>query len=209
MAKETVYGTKARAVCKVDSRRRSHSPDSGEHPIHQVHSKESDFPKGTCPRCGKTDHKYVDCPFKEVVRRYCQKLGHLEAVCLKKQGQTQPIKTISKHNSNTDSQSDRGSSPTTTIIQIQGNQFVFEVDTGTGDNLCSNDVWCDLGKPARSPVTGRYEVPNGQPLPTLGTFMTVVSLQGGDSSQGKSVEIYCYQSSPTQQPSGSPCYSQA
>ena len=37
VAKETVYGTKASAVCKVDSRRRSLSPDSGEHPIHQVH----------------------------------------------------------------------------------------------------------------------------------------------------------------------------
>ena len=54
---------------------------------------------------------------------------------------------------------------------------------------CSNDVWCDLGKPVLSPVTGRYEVANGQPLPTLGTFTTVVSLQGGDSSLGKSVDF--------------------
>ena len=97
VAKETVYGMKASAVCKVNSRRRSPSPDSGEHPVHQVHGKERDYPKGTCPRCGKTDHKSVDCPFKEAICRYCQKLGHQEAVCLKKQRQTQPVMTISKH----------------------------------------------------------------------------------------------------------------
>ena len=82
VAKETVYGTKASAVGKVDSSRRSPSPDSGEHPIHQVHDKERDFPKGTCPRCGKTDHKSVDCPFKGAVCRYCKKLGHLQCISL-------------------------------------------------------------------------------------------------------------------------------
>ena len=189
VSKETVYGAKASAVGKVDSSRRSPSPDSGEHPIHQVHGKERDFPKGTCPRCGKTDHKLVDCPFKKAVCRYCKKLGHLEAVCLKKQRQTQPVKTISKHHRIQTVKVIEAVLQLQQSVQIQGKQFVFEVDTGAGDNFCSNDVWCDLGKPALSPVTGRYEVANGQPLPTLGTFTTVVSLQGGKSSQGKSVDF--------------------
>ena len=60
-------------------------------------------------------------------------------------------------------------------VLIQGKQFMFEVDTGTGDNFCSEDVWCDLEKPPLSPATGRYEVENGQPLPTLGIFSAVVT----------------------------------
>ena len=74
-------------------------------------------------------------------------------------------------------------------VFIQGKQFMFEVDTGAGDNFCSEDVWCDLGKPSLSPATGRYEVANGQPLPTLGIFSTVVTLQGEESSGGKTVEF--------------------
>ena len=66
---------------------------------------------------------------------------------------------------------------------------MFEVDTGAGDNFCSEDVWCDLGKPHLSPATGRYEVANRQPLSTLGIFSTVVTLQGEDSSYGKAVEF--------------------
>ena len=74
-------------------------------------------------------------------------------------------------------------------VFIQGKQFMFEVDTGAGDNFCSEDVWCDLGKPSLSPDTGRYEVASGQPLPTLGIFSTVVTLQGEESSGGKTVEF--------------------
>ena len=50
------------------------------------------------------------------------------------------------------------------LIWIQDKEFVFEVDTGAGDNFCSTDIW----GPATSPGTGHYEVANGQPLPTLG-----------------------------------------
>ena len=54
------------------------------------------------------------------------------------------------------------------LIWIQDKEFVFEVDTGAGDNFYSNDIWRKAGEPALSSVTGRYEVANGQPLPTLG-----------------------------------------
>ena len=92
VAKETVYGTKASPVYKVDYRRRSLSdPDSGENPTHYACGKERDFPIGTCPRCGKSNHKSPDCPFRKATCRYCRKRGHLEVVCLKKRGSTQPI----------------------------------------------------------------------------------------------------------------------
>ena len=187
VAKETVYGTKT-SLHKVESKRRSLSPEPDEHLKQQMLVKGREFPSGTCPRCGKTDHRSADCPYKEAICRYCQKLGHLEAVCLKKKKHTQPVKTISKHLIQT-VKIIEAVPQLEQAVQIQGKQFVFEVDTGAGDNFCSTDVWSKLGKPLLSPVTGRYEVANGQPLPTLGRFKMVVSLQGEDSSQGKSVDF--------------------
>ena len=84
VAKETVYGMKTSLVHKVDYMRRSRSPDSGENPTSYARDKKRDFPLGTCPRCGKSDHRSPDCPFRDATCRYCQKRGHLEVVCLKK-----------------------------------------------------------------------------------------------------------------------------
>ena len=66
-------------------------------------------------------------------------------------------------------------------VRIQGQDFIFEVDTGAADNFCSQDFWGKLGKLSLMLPTCRYEVANGQPLHTLGTFETVTSLQGEDS----------------------------
>ena len=44
--------------------RRSLSPDSGEHPTQYAQGKERDFPIGSCSRCGKSDHRSPDCPFR-------------------------------------------------------------------------------------------------------------------------------------------------
>ena len=71
-------------------------------------------------------------------------------------------------------------------ICIQDKEFVFEVNTGAGDNFCFGDIWRKAGEPALSPVTGRYEVVNGQLLPTLGMFETIVLLPG-DMSPKKSL----------------------
>eukprot|EP00731_Ephydatia_muelleri_P003526 Em0001g3526a len=104
VAKETVYGTKTSPVHKVDYMRRSRSPDSGENPTSYARDKRRDFPLGTCPRCGKSDHR--------------------------------------------------------SQIVLSG-----------------------------MPLVERYEVANGQPLPTLGIFSTIVTLLGEDSSDGKAVEF--------------------
>ena len=63
--------------------------------------------------------------------------------------------------------------------------FTFEVDTGAGDNFCSVEVWTKIGKPILAPASCRYEIANGQPLATLGTFQTVVSLQGENPRSSK------------------------
>ena len=102
-------------------------------------------------------------------------MGHIQAACLKKRKEQQPLRTISKHSIQTVKVID-------TIpqvrqpIQIKGQDFTFEVDTGAGDNFCSVEVWTKIGKPTLAPASCRYEAANGQPLATLGTFQTVVSM---------------------------------
>ena len=186
VAKETVHGVVSNPIHLVEaSKRRSPSPGSGS--LHKTVYRGSDFPTGTCPRCGKTDHKSADCPFKDATCRFCQKSGHLEAVCLKKRGRTHQVKPISKHRIQTVKAIETVPQLQQSIC-IQDKEFVFEVDTGAGDNFCSTDIWKKAGEPALSPVTGRYEVANGQPLPTLGMFETIVSLPG-DMSPKKSLQF--------------------
>ena len=66
-------------------------------------------------------------------------------------------------------------------ITMNDKRFVFEVDTGAGDNFCTMAVWKQLGNPTLLPTTGQYEVANGEPLPTLGVCTAAVALQGTNS----------------------------
>ncbi|KAL5503461.1 hypothetical protein EMCRGX_G010415 [Ephydatia muelleri] len=104
------------------------------------------------------------------------------------EGGTQPVRAISKYQIRTVKTTEAVPQLQQSVL-IKGKPFMFEVDTGAGDTFCAEDVWCDLGKPPLSPATGRYEVANGQPLPTLGIFSTIVTLQVEDSSDGKAVEF--------------------
>ena len=61
---------------------------------------------------------------------------------------------------------------------MNGKRFVFEVDTGAGDNFCTMYVWNQLENPTLLPPTGRYEVANGEPFPTIGVCTAAVALQG-------------------------------
>eukprot|EP00731_Ephydatia_muelleri_P034369 Em0057g1a len=154
VAKETVHGVVLDPIHRVEaSNKRSPSPRDGSHRNSNAYGGR-DFPTGTCPRCGKTDHRSAECPFKEAICRFCQKPGHLEAVCLKKRGlMTQQVKPISKHRLQTVKAIE-------TVPQLQqsicmeGKQFIFEVDTGAGDNFCSIDIWKEAGVPPLSPGLG-------------------------------------------------------
>ena len=104
VAKETVYGSSSKQVVAVNkvqdkSPRTSDSPSGVESSrskaaLHSRHK--TDFPKGTCPRCGKTDHGARDCPFKESICNYCQKIGHLQSVCLQMRKNSHTVKVITK-----------------------------------------------------------------------------------------------------------------
>ena len=76
VAKETVYGTKTSPVHKVDYMRRSRSPDSGENPTSYARDKRRDFPLGTCPRCGKSDHR------SQIVLSGMPLVGTARSICM-------------------------------------------------------------------------------------------------------------------------------
>ena len=177
VAKETVYGAKQTPVHKIQATKKKPSP-ANPNPSSKFGFKR-DFPKGTCPRCGKTEHTSKDCPFITSTCHFCQKLGHIESACLQKRRGSQPVRNITKleikmvNSINTVPQLEQQ-------VLIQGLDFIFEVDTGAADNFCSRDFWVKIGKPSLKLPTCLYEVANGQPLHTLGTFEAVTSLQGGD-----------------------------
>ena len=61
-------------------------------------------------------------------------------------------------------------------INISDNTFSFEVDTGAGDNFCSQQVWRKIGNPKLTTPVNAYEGATGDTLPVLGTFEIVVTL---------------------------------
>ncbi|KAL5479671.1 hypothetical protein EMCRGX_G023227 [Ephydatia muelleri] len=110
-------------------------------------------------------------------------MGHLQAVCLKKRRGAQPVRVTSKKHSICTVETVNSIPQLQQPIRIGSKCFIFEVDTGAGDNFCSKDIWTGLGKPALGKAHGHYEVANGQTLPTLGTFKTSVKLEGVKDSR--------------------------
>ena len=74
VAKETVHGQISRQeVNKIQPKKRGKysSPEP-----------KSSFIE--CIRCGRVCHNPKDCRFKNTICHYCNKIGHIEAACLKK-----------------------------------------------------------------------------------------------------------------------------
>ena len=146
VAKETVYISKARPVNKVHQKQKKGPQQNPQ----QSHSKDQQ----KCYRCGKV-HKASDCPYKDAKCHFCDKKGHLKAVCQKKQRQEQgrsshnPVKRITKAElvkailGEVCQDTPRLDVPVT----IQDRQFTTELDTATTGNFVSLPVWKQLGKP--------------------------------------------------------------
>ena len=170
VAKETVYSSKARPVNKVHQKQKKRPQQNHQ----QSHSKDQQ----KCYRCGKV-HKASDCPYKDAKCHFCDKKGHLKAVCQKKQRQEQgrsshnPVKRITKTElvkailGEVSQDTPRLDVPVT----IQDRQFIMELDTATTGNFVSLPVWKQLGKPKLDDVRHRYESASKHNLPVLGTFM--------------------------------------
>ena len=169
VAKETVYGSKPRPVNKVHKNTRG-----GQH----KGNKQSDSTEKKCFRCGDKKHRATDCKYKETKCNFCEKVGHLEAVCMKKlhkqqHGGNSSVKRITKAEL---VQAILGEVPQDTPrlevpVRIQDKEFTLELDTATSGNFVSVPIWKQLGKPKLEDVSHQYESASKHNLPVLGTFM--------------------------------------
>ena len=170
VVKETVYGSKTWPLNKVHQNKKKDPQQNHQ----QSHSKDQQ----KCYRCGKA-HKALDCPYKDAKCHFCDKKGHLKAVCQKKQRQEQgrsshnPLTRITKAElvktilSEVSQDTPRLDVPVT----IQGCQFTMELNTATTGNFVSLPVWKQLGKPKLDDIRHRYECASKHNLPVLGTFV--------------------------------------
>ena len=125
----------------------------------------SPFPKGTCSRCGKTNHRSEDCRYKNTICKFCKKAGHLEKVCLTKN----PIRKICKKPMRI-ARCNQAIPQPVLDITVSSTKIAFEIDTGAGDNFISERTWELLGKPTLSSHSTKYESASQHDLPVLGAF---------------------------------------
>ena len=171
-AKETVSQERSLDVHTVQKQKFKPSKNSKRSQQTKI-QKKRDFPEGTCGRCGNSHSK--PCRFKESVCNYCQKVGHLEKVCLSKKKQLggqgkvktiiNPVKPVFHINDPKLRKS----------LKILGKMLDFEIDTGAGDNFISYENWQKLGKPQLQPCSKQFESASQHPLPVFGILETSIS----------------------------------
>ena len=192
VAKETVYGFKNVPVNKIGHQKKqfpgrnaqqggnqaSKPGDRGRHksqnPIKQRTFSSTDI---KCYRCGK-QHSARDCQYSESTCHFCNKKGHLEAVCKKKQFQERnktsySVKCVKKAELvKAIFDEDVKESPKLDVpISIENKKFTIELDTATPGNFITVPVWKQLGKPKLEDVSHRYESASKHDLPIIGSFM--------------------------------------
>ena len=104
--------------------------------------------KGKCYRCEKAGHLAPDCYFKNATCNYCKLQGHLESVCPKKKSKAsiKTAKFIFVCNA-TDASDNFCRVPKLQIpVYINSQEVRMELDTATGRNCFSQEVWKKLGK---------------------------------------------------------------
>ena len=162
VAKETVYGPTKSEIHKIHDSNHSTKPtaqNSTPKKTTCTGSAKFPFPKGTCWRCDKTTHTAEECSQSGSICDHWQKTGHIEAACLqKRRGLPKTVRVIfSKPHSSVDTVKVISTTPKVTQpLILNGCPHLFEVDTGAGDNFCSEDVWTWLGKPQLAAAHCRY-----------------------------------------------------
>ena len=181
VAKETVCEKapspeRTSQVFKLDRRKQKKHTE-----YHQQHAtdKTSKVPKEKCRRCGKNNHTFKECRFANYICNFCQKKGHLQAVCLKKKRQVQCVfakdEFVKEHVFTM-----KGRNPLLQQLTLNSQPFSFLIDSGSRDNFCSRAAWIKLGKPKLQLNDKRYCSATGDDIPTMGTFETEVKLKNSD-----------------------------
>ena len=200
VAKETVYGRKAE-VHQVAARRTT-TPGMNK-AQHQPRGTPATHP---CTRCGRSNHHRDDCKFKNAKCNYCQKVGHIEAVCFKKKQQSgNPVKRITKSRCKVvKSKTARKEVKTLRstckqarqTLYVQGTRINFEVDTGAADNFITEEYWSKLGEPELKQTDEVFKSATTHNLPVLGYFTAPASTSADPATKtdvqfggrGKSIE---------------------
>ena len=157
VAKETVHGQPSTSVQKVKSK-----------------TSKTQEKKTACFRCGNSGHFSKACPHIKAICSFCKKTGNLQSVCMSRLRDNklvkQQMKLVHKVQCSV--------SPIYQTIRLNDHRIKFEIDSGASDTFCCEATWQTLGKPTLQPVTIRYQVAEGSPLPVVGQFQSTASIDG-------------------------------
>ena len=160
VAKETVHGQPSTSVQKVYHAKSKTSKTQEK--------------KIACFRCGNSGHFSKACPHIKAICSFCKKTGHMQSVCMSRLRDNklvkQQMKLVHKVQCSV--------SPIYQTIRLNDHRIKFEIDSGASDTFCCEATWQTLGKPTLQPVTIRYQVAEGSPLPVVGQFQSTASIDG-------------------------------
>ena len=157
VAKETVHGQPSTSVQKVYHAKSKTSKTQEK--------------KTACFRCGNSGHFSKACPHIKAICSFCKKTGHLQSVCMSRLRDNKLVKQLVH-------KVQCSVSPIYQTIRLNDHRIKFEIDSGASDTFCCEATWQTLGKPTLQPVTVRYQVAEGSPLPVVGQFQSTASIDG-------------------------------
>ena len=157
VAKETVHGQPSTSVQKVYHAKSKTSKTQEK--------------KTACFRCGNSGHFSKACPHIKAICSFCKKTGHLQSVCMSQLRDNKLVKQLVH-------KVQCSVSPIYQTIRLNDRRIKFEIDSGASDTFCCEATWQTLGKPTLQPVTIRYQVAEGSPLPVVGQFQSTASIDG-------------------------------
>ena len=158
VAKETVHGQPSTSVQKVYHTKSKTSKTQEK--------------KTACFRCGNSGHFSKACPHIKAICSFCKKTGHLQSVCMSRLRDNKLVKQQLVHKVQC------SVSPIYQTIRLNDHRIKFEIDSGASDTFCCEATWQTLGKPILQPVSVRYQVAEGSPLPVVGQFQSTASIDG-------------------------------
>lgn len=135
-----------------------------------------------CQACGSTQHSRSECKYRELKCNFCGRTGHLERVCRQKTD----VQKVQKPQLNSQrlKQVKRTKSMSKSLpleLKIDGQEIVFDVDTGSDYTIIGSTQWKQLGSPILRSSSLKLECYNGEPLDIQGECQVTVEYRGKQS----------------------------